>query len=219
MKINVGTSADIVEFRSGKNIWRIGIDVFVFALTQDFGNTSLAIEVVDGFFGGHLAYHTGGPLSYRLRILHSGSHYADGHYDAVRDEWQGRRSPIKFFRDFGELTARYESLLAGADVALYSGLSYAAARKPLALKPLSSLHGVQIRVRGSARGYFAYHLAFLGIPHYVGSSNAELGVRFGEWASQGVRFYLYYNQGLDDFGQYYNRRRTHWGLGFTVDLS
>ena len=218
LKIGVGNALDVIEFRNEENTLRIGIDFFIFARTQDFGNTRLAVDVVDGFFGGHLTYHDAGPLSYRFRILHSGSHYADGHYDAAKGEWQDGKNPIKYFRDFGELVARYESTLAGANLALYSGVSYAAAKKPTTLKSVGSLHGVQITLPSSPRAYLAYNLTLTGVPQYVGSSNAELGLRFGRWISQGARLYAYYNSGLDDFGQYYDRRRTHWGLGFAFDF-
>jgi hypothetical protein len=218
MRIAVGNSIGVLAYTSGPATLSVGVDFFIFAQTHDFGNTRLAIDVVDGYFGGHVALHDDSPWSFRLRILHSGSHFVDGHFDEASGQWVGGRGPIKFFRDFGELVARYEWLLSDFAAAAYTGLSYAVAKKPVGLKPVGTFHGIELHRSAAPRFYLAYNISFMGIPTYFGSNNAELGWRSHDWNGGGFRVYVYYNTGLDDFGQYYDRRRQHWGIGFCVDF-
>ena len=230
LKLDIGSSIDLLECRTGSPAGRlrIGADFFTYALTTSAEGLRLQVDAVDGFFGGHIVYAAPGEdghLALRLRLLHVSGHLIDGHWDHTRMEWIDNKMPIPYTRDFGELTGLYT--WPGRIVALdaYSGLSYATLVRPDNLARYGTLHGFELRSTGllpSFAGrpmslYIADNLAVTGIPVYYGTNNLEFGVKFGEWDGTGIRFYGSYYHGLEVFSQYYYVRTDQWGLGFAFD--
>jgi hypothetical protein len=109
---------------------------------------------------------------------------------------------------------------------LYGGGSYATLVRPETIQRFSGLAGVEVRSRDEVFSTFgkplvlfaAYNLSLSGIPTYVGTNTIEGGVKFGKWNGNGVRLYAGYHHGFEVFGQYYDRYRTYWSLGFGFDV-
>lgn len=232
LKLDIGSTMDLVEYTistgQSKRL-RAGIDFFTYALSTSAQGLRLQIDAVDGFFGGHISFQSADAdsrFSLRLRILHLSAHFIDGHFDNATGTWKNGIEPIPFTKDFGELTAAYETDLSPVGIRFYTGISYATLIRPTEIKRTSTIHGVEIHTLnwpGPVFGrpfclFAADNLSLVGIPSYVGTNNVEFGMKFGEWSASGVRLYISYYSGLTVFSQYYNIRDSQWGLGFAFDM-
>jgi hypothetical protein len=231
MKLDIGSTFDIVEFSFSAERTthiRMGIDFFTYALTTNSEGLRLQVDAVDGFFGGHITFQDKNPgrsLSVRLRLLHVSAHFLDGHYDNATGTWKDGRAPIPYTRDFGECVGAYAWGVESLAFMLYSGISYATLIRPVEIKRVATVHGIEIHSDGignvfsnPCNAYAADNLTFVGVPKYVGTNNLEFGVKFVQWEDRGVKLYASYYSGLEVFSQYYNVRRNQWGLGFAFDV-
>jgi len=230
MKLDIGSTLDLLEYSiSDVQKLRLGIDFFTYALTTSSQGLRLQLDAVDGYFGGHVSYRAdagGNVFGIRLRLLHLSGHFLDGHYDNTTGSWKDGRSPLPFTRDFGECLGRYEWNTTHMSFVVYSGFSYATLVRPVEVKRFSTVHGLEAytsRLTGPVFAkpcnvYAATNLTLAGIPAYIGTTNVEAGVKFGEWSGSGVKLYLSYYSGLSVFSQYYDVRESHWGLGLAFDF-
>lgn len=231
MKLDIGATFDALEYRfaESNSSLRLGIDFFTYALTTNSEGLRLQVDAVDGYFGGHVAFKPGDPLlplSVRLRLLHLSAHFLDGHYNMNTSSWKDGRAPLPFTRDFGELVAAYESSFDPVAFRLYSGFSYATLIRPVEIKRITTLHGIELwspAITGPVFGkpcnlFIAYHLTLSGIPRYQGTNTLEFGAKFGELQGTGIKLYASYYSGLELYSQYYNLRTENWGLGVAFDL-
>jgi hypothetical protein len=232
MKLDIGSTFDLLEYAISNDRatnMRVGIDFFTYVLTTNSEGLRLQVDAVDGFFGGHITYHDWSPsrtLSFRLRLLHLSAHFLDGHYDNAAATWKNGRNPIPFTRDFGEFVGAYTWHRVSVEFMFYSGISYATLIRPVEIKRISTIHGMEVHsanLLGQVFGnpcniYAADNLTLAGVPKYVGTNNLEFGVKFGEWTDRGVKVYLSYYSGLEIFSQYYNVRSDQWGVGFAFDV-
>jgi hypothetical protein len=230
LKLDIGSTLDVLEYRisPGKQL-RLGIDFFTYALTTNAQGLRLQVDAVDGYFGGHFSYRAheeNNTFGMRLRLLHLSAHFLDGHFDTGTGTWTGGRSPLPFTKDFGELIWLYEWNTSFIDVRVYSGASYATLVRPVEIKRFATLHGAEVHTAELTGPVFARpfnlyaaaNLSLAGIPAYVGTTNVEAGVKFGEWSGSGLKLYLSYYRGLSIFSQYYDVRESQWGLGFAFDF-
>ena len=230
LKLDIGTSMDLIAFTidSGGSSIATGIDFFTYALTTSSEGFRLQVDAVDGFFGGHVSFSfPGRDASYevRLRLLHLSAHFVDGHYDLNSGSWRDNRSPLPFTRDFGEILGTIRIHLGGFPLRVYSGFSYATLVRPAEIGRFATLCGLELSsseivpaVLGSRTSlYFACNLTLAAIPSYAGTAAIETGVKFGPTYGRGVRIYGGFTSGPEIFSQYYDLRRTAWGLGFAFD--
>jgi hypothetical protein len=230
LKLNIGTTMDILQYTpSGESVLRLGIEFFTYALSTSNQGLRLQIAAVDGFFGGHVTWSPHGDvpgMRLRLRLLHVSAHLIDGSYDTNTGQWRNNRLPIPYTRDFGELVAAYSDQQGSIHFRVYSGFSYATLVRPSNLKRLNLIAGGEVRSTGfpgSLLGtqtavYLAYHFLLSGAPAYAGGNAVEAGVKIGEWTGSGVKLYLSYDHGPEVFSQFYDMRRTAWGLGLAFDF-
>lgn len=231
LKLDIGTSVDLVVWSADSSApaFAAGIDFFTYALTTSSEGLRLQVDAVDGFFGGHVSCsvsRTGPPVELRLRLLHLSAHFVDGHYDQNARGWKDGREPLPFTRDFGELVCGVWTSLGGVRCRVYSGFSYATLVRPVTIRRFSTLHGVELSsddllppIGGSSTSvYLAGHLTVAGIPSAAGTASVEGGVKFGSTYGRGVRVYGNFVNGPDIFSQYFDMRRTLWGLGFAFDV-
>jgi len=217
LKLGIGNMMDIIEYRDGNSRIRFGADVFVYVRSNTIRGTLLKIDAADGYFGVHFAYHDGSPFRIRFRIFHFSAHLVDGNYNEDTGTWDPSNTPIPFSRNYGEILGAYDWDLTSVSIKAYAGLSYAPVVKPADIRPFATLGGVELRRTGSPNIYAAYNFTLLGVPRYIGSNTAEVGVRLGRWDDHGFRMYLNYFGGLDPFGQYYNVYRRIWSIGIALD--
>ncbi len=233
MRLDIGASVDMLQVMTAMDStdrFRIGIDFFTYALSTNSEGLRLQIDAVDGFFGGHVAYlhdldkHS--RLILRLRLLHISAHFLDGHFNLSTRTWKGNREPIPFTRDFGELLTLYDFPLGEFQARAYGGFSYATLVRPTSIKRFEFQAGFELHsdnLTGTVFSkpfnlYIAENFLLRGIPNYVGTNTVEFGMKFGEWNSTGLKVFASYYAGLDEFSQYFDVRREHWGLGFTFDF-
>lgn len=230
--LDIGSTFDLVAYgpsdeRDGT--LRAGLDLFTYALSTSVSGRRLQIDAVDGFFGGHLLYHLANSnpaLTLRLRIIHRSAHFIDGHYDNGLQQWRGGRAPIPFTRDFGDLLCAGGWNLGAIRLTVYSGLSYSTLVRPVEMRRLGTIHGLEFTsgdLLGELFGrpwsaFGAFNLSVDGIPTYVGTGTLVTGVKFGELTGQGIRVLVGYRTGLEPFGQYYDVRRNFWTLGLMLDV-
>jgi len=230
--LDIGSTLDIAAYApddENAGTFGAGIDFFTYALSTSVAGRRLQIDAVDGFFGGHLAYRltTASPdLAVRFRIIHRSAHFLDGHYDNSLQTWRDGQAPIPFTRDFGDLLVSAGWCIGDAHIALYSAVSYSTLIRPIEMKRISSVHGIELRsgpALGHALGkplnlFAACNLSLDGVPAYVGTGTIEAGAKFGDWDGQGIRVVAGYRNGLEMFGQYYAARRAYWSLGLLFDI-
>ena len=232
LKLDIGSTLDFLQYTlddSGRARIRMGAEFFTYALTTSAEGLRLQVDAVDGFFGGHVLFRLDdGSHAYvvRLRLMHLSAHLVDGHYDTHAGIWKDNRLPLPFTRDFGELLGAATLPVWGMPLTLYSGFSYATLVRPENLRRLTSLHGFDIHTPGGEHRllgkayelYAAFNLTLTGIPAYGGTNVLEGGIKFGQWNGAGIKLYVNYVSGLQVFSQYYNERRSMWGIGFAFEV-
>lgn len=225
LKIDIGSTIDLVEYRIGEagERLRVGADFFAYALSTGYQGKRLQIVAVDGYFGGHASYLRADLLSFRARVMHASGHFLDGNYDAARRQWRDR-DPIPFARDFAELLVAMEPSAGTLAVRVYAGTAYAFLIRPQAIRRWSFLGGAEVHsgeligpVFGRpAHMFLAHHVSLVGIPEYTAANTTEAGIKFGSWGGSGVKIYVSYVSGPDVFSQYFDLRRREWGIGFSL---
>ena len=228
MRLDIGSTFDMLEVRVGDFTGRAGVDFFTYALSTSANGHRLQIDAVDGIFGGNITSSvriSHGCMLFRLRLLHLSAHFLDGHYDNAAGGWKDGQEPIPYTRDFGELTALYESGTTSWLLMPYAGAAYATLVRPVDVQRFSCHAGVTVllpptggTVFGqSFRLYGSLHFTVTGTPAYGGTTRIEGGIRFGEWRGRGIRIYGGYYAGFDAFSQYFTARRSFASLGFAFD--
>jgi hypothetical protein len=207
----------------------LAIDFMAYALSTNYSGKRLQIAVLDGFFGGHGAYRLSlddRNILFRFRIIHNSAHFVDGLWDASSYDWIGKDRPIPFTQDFGEITVADERIFDFGYLKYYSSIAYATMVRPAELEKWFFNAGIELnsnRILGSflqkpINVFFASHNVLAGKPDYKISSNNLLGLKFGEWYAKGLVFYLSYYNGNHKFSEYYFKRVSQFGIGFSVDF-
>ncbi len=230
MKVDIGNAVDVFGYSVDSLTFTAGIDFMAYAYTTGAQGLRLQIDALDGFFGGDisgtLALRDRASIQGRIRILHQSAHMVDGHYLSASNSWIDNRPPIPFTRDFGEVTIAHTLVPSWGTVRFYGGASYASLVRPSSIRRYAFFGGYEIVFRDIAGRiaerasniFFAHHLALDGNPSYVGTNELQAGVKFGEWFGKGPSIYIEYYSGRHMFSEYFDKRLTTIGLGFTVDF-
>jgi hypothetical protein len=218
MEVAIGNALDVFEYQCGNDTLRASVLFFAYALANDYRGYRLKIDAADGFFGIGFTYRTNSPFSLRFRALHLSAHLVDGHYNDELAAWRDGETPFPFSRNYGDLTVAYTDALGSYPMRLYSGISYAPIVKPKEIRKWTVLAGWELRSPGSTHAYATHHFTLMGTPTVIGGNTIEAGVKFGEWYGRGARLFLSYQNGWDNFGEYYNRRHEAVSVGFAFDF-
>jgi hypothetical protein len=218
MKVAIGNAIEMFEYRNGTDTIRLSVLFFAYALANDYRGFRLKIDAADGFFGFGFSYNSQKPLSFRFRALHLSAHLVDGHYNDEAEEWRDGKTPFPFSRNYAEIVAAYTSNIQNLPLRLYAGVSYAAIVKPKTIRRWAALAGWELHSGQGTHAYLAHHFSLLGTPVYIGSNTIEAGVKFGNWQNRGARLFMVYQNGWNNFGEYYNERREFFGVGFAFDF-
>lgn len=230
LKVDIGNSSDLfaISFCDNARL-TLAADFMAYALSTNYAGKRLQIAVLDGFFGGHLAYrrkYKNRNMLMRFRIIHNSAHFVDGLWDAGKKRWIGKDRPIPFTQDFGEITIANEHLLDFGNIKYYGSVAYATMVRPGELEKWSANAGVEINsskifgtvLRKHVNLFFASHNVLAGKPKYQLSTNNLLGIKFGKWYGKGLVLYLSYYNGNHKFSEYYFKRVSQFGLGFNIDF-
>jgi hypothetical protein len=218
MKVAIGNALDVYEYRSGADTLRASALFFAYALANDYRGYRLKIDAADGFFGIGFSYNTASHWSVRFRILHLSAHLVDGHYNDQQEEWRDGKLPFPFSRNYGEIVGVYQWDISGYTLRPYAGIAYAPIVKPVAIRKWSALAGWEAHAPGTTHLYLAHHFTLMGTPTVIGSNTVEAGIKFGRWNARGLRLFLTYQNGWDNFGEYYNVRHEAVAGGFAFDF-
>lgn len=218
MKVAIGNAFEMFQYHSGTDTLRFSLLFFAYALANDYQGFRLKIDAADGFFGLGFSYHTASPFSFRFRIIHLSAHLVDGHYNDATEKWRDNKVPFPFSRNYGEVVAAYSSSTRAFPYRLYAGIGYAPIIKPGEIRSISALAGWELHTPGTTHAYIAHHFSLLGTPTYIGSNTIESGVKFGNASGRGIRIFLVYQNGWNNFCEYYNEREEFLGAGFAVEF-
>ena len=232
MRLDIGAAYDILAYQPASDTtisFRLGAELFAFALTTSYQGLHLQVDAVDGYFGGHLVYQqrraATSPML-RLPILHLSSHFIDGHFRLETKTWIDGQLPRPYSRDCAELTAAYTMGPADWSVMLYAGFLHAWFVRPADMTRFNTCQGVVARTArwiGPVLGhptnlYLADHFMLSGVGKLSGTNILEGGIKFGEWNGGGMKLYVSYQSGMEIYHQYYDVKRDNVGIGFALDV-
>ncbi len=230
LKVDIGNSSDLFAISFAENDrLTFAIDFMAYALSTNYAGKRLQIAVLDGFFGGHGAYrlkYENRNILMRFRIIHNSAHFVDGLWDVSTNDWIGEDEPIPFTQDFGEITVADEHIYNFGNLKYYSSVAYATMVRPTELEKWFFNAGFEInsnQIFGNVLGkpvnlFLASHNVFAGKPEYQFSTSDLMGVKFGNWYGKGLTFYLSYYNGNHVFSEYYFKRVSQFGIGFSIDF-
>lgn len=231
LKVDMGNNTDLVKLNFLKDNISLaaGIEFMGYALSTNSNKSRLQIDALDGFFGGNISFkrkYEKSELNIRLRILHNSAHFVDGHYDFSRNMWIDSSKSIYFTKNFYELTVAHQLNTNFGYFKYYGGGSYSFFVRPSTIKRINSHAGFELAFKNLLGKVFekdeniflAEHFNLAGYHKYVGSQQAMLGIKFGEWERKGVTIYLSYYTGLNFFDAYYGSKISRFGIGFYVDF-
>jgi len=222
LRLDIGTSRDILQLKSGEETISFGADLFTFTRLRSNDNFKFPVETIDFFFGingGFNKYDGDREYGVRIRLSHLSAHLVDGRYDVHSNEWVDGRDPFTFSKEFIELFPYYR--ISGFRV--YLGLTYIFHIIPEVINkgiyqvgfdyyimPLSS---------GSITPFIAYDFKLNGINEiYFGNSIAKLGVKFGSPLSRGFSVLISYISGKSIHGELFDLTENYFNIGFNLDL-
>lgn len=231
LKVDIGNNIDLIaiHFPRSNSKLTFGIEFMAYALSSSFEGKRLQIDAIDGFFGGNAIFSkmmSDNKVIARFRFIHNSAHLVDGSYIKTEGKWKNDVLPIPYTKDFGELTLARKHYFDQSILQYNIGLSYASHVRPLELKKFSANFGFELALKNifgeifdrENNFFIADFLSFEGIPKYVGSNNLIGGIKFGEWESKGVVFYLSYYTGRNMFSEYFYEKVSKFGIGFFIDF-
>ena len=222
LRLDIGTSRDILQLKSGEETISFGADLFTFTRLRSNENFKFPVETIDFFFGinGGFNKHDGDrEYGVRIRLSHLSAHLVDGRYDVHSNEWVDDRDPFTFSKEFIELFPYYR--ISGFRV--YLGLTYIFHIIPEVINKGVYQAGFDYYIlpvsNGSITPFVAYDFKLSGINDtYFGNSIAKLGVKFGSPLSRGFSVLISYISGKSIHGELFGLTENYFNFGFNLDL-
>ncbi len=222
LRLDIGTSRDILQLNSGEETISFGADLFTFTRLRSNDNFKFPVETIDFFFGINAGYNKhDGVREYglRIRLSHLSAHLVDGRYDVHSREWINGRDPFTFSKEFIEFFPYYR--VSGFRV--YLGLTYIFHIIPEIINKRIYQVGFDYYIlpfsNGSITPFIAYDFKLSGINNtYFGNSIAKLGVKFGSPLSRGFSILISYISGKSIHGELFDLTENYLNIGFNLDL-
>ena len=222
LRLDIGTSRDILQLISGEETISFGADLFTFTRLRSNDNFKFPVETIDFFFGINAGYKKqDGDKEYglRVRLSHLSAHLVDGRYDVHSSEWVNGREPFTFSKEFIEFFPYYR--VSGFRV--YLGLTYIFHIIPEIINKGIYQVGFDYYIlpfsNGSITPFIAYDFKLNGINNtYFGNKVAKLGVKFGSPYSRGFSILISYLSGKSIHGELFDLTEDYFNIGFNLDL-
>ena len=222
LRLDIGTSRDILQLRSGEETISFGADLFTFTRLRSNDNFKFPVETIDFFFGINAGFNKhDGVREYglRIRLSHLSAHLVDGRYDVHSSEWINGRDPFTFSKEFIEFFPYYR--VSGFRV--YLGLTYIFHIIPEIINKGIYQVGFDYYIlqfsNGSITPFVAYDFKLNGINDtYFGNNIAKLGVKFGSPLSRGFSILISYISGKSIHGELFDLTENYLNIGFNLDL-
>jgi hypothetical protein len=228
LQLNIGTTSDIYEQKSGNSTLSFGADLFTYTRLQSNNNFRFPVETIDYFFGinsGYKIINGSKQYGFRLRLSHISTHLADGSFDkslptgqAGSGQWENGIEPFVYSREFLELFPFYQT----GGFRGYVGLTYL-------FHVIPDVFGRGIYQAGfdyyltslisrTASPFIAYDFKLLQINKYSGNNVLAAGIKFGRYDKKGFSILYSYFCGKSVQGQFYNLNERYSSIGINLDL-
>jgi hypothetical protein len=219
--LSIGNSMDMVHFRNGNGAISIGADLFTWTLLRKEDNFRFPVDAVDYLFGINFGYkqtNKNNSYGFRGRISHISAHFADGHYDAVSQQWRNYISPSVYSREFVELIPFYEF----CDLRIYGGMTYLFHVAPATIHKDNYQVGfdyyVKTYVDEKIVPFVGYNLNIDHIDKYNGNNSIVVGIKFGNPDGRGLSLLYRYYSGTSLHGEYFAYSEKYSSVGLNLDL-
>lgn len=221
VRIDIGTSRDIILFKSDAEQISIGADLFTYTRTRTESNFKFPVETVDYLFGINSGYKINcGSTEWgaRFRFSHISAHLVDGNYDSKNNEWRGGRDPFVYSKEFFEIIGYYKIV----SLRIYTGITYNIHIIPNEIKKVTFQAGFDYYAKSFSSFAFipfiAYDFKLTGIDKYSGNHVVAGGVKFGEPTSRGFSILVSYLAGKSVHGEFFDLNENYLTLGINLDI-
>lgn len=226
LKLDIGTSLDIIGLKEYNSLYSFGVDFFTFSNLRSEPNFKFPVDAIDYLFGINFNYkkplNKEITLSGRLRISHISSHFEDGHkYSRIDTIF----TPVVYSREFINIAAIFDHKGSKNFLLRYLiGAEYLFKTIPDDFGTLSGQFGIEFRYAFNnwLTYYFSDEIRLIKVnsidDKFNFNNNVETGFRFGFSNKRGLNIFFTYYDGQDYKGQYFNRMTNYKAMGFSVDI-
>jgi hypothetical protein len=226
VKIDIGTSRDIIKWYLPVSNLSIGADFFTYTRARSEANFKFPVETIDYLFGvnvGYINYFYYNEFGARLRFSHISAHLVDGYYDSKTESWLNGREPFVYSKEFFELIAYYKIY----GIRVYGGFTYNIHIIPDEIKKSVFQVGFDYYPFWLSTDLFtpfiAYDFKLTGIERYSGNNILSIGIKFSEptsrgFTSRGFSILVSYFSGKSVHGEFYDINETYFTIGINLDI-
>jgi len=221
IRIDIGTSHDIVQWQMKENNFSIGADFFTYTRARSENNFKFPVVMVDYLFGLNGGYKNKTEQyewGTRLRFSHISAHLVDGYYDSESESWMDGREPFVYSKEFFELLAYYKIY----NIRVYGGITYNIHIVPKEIKNEIFQTGFDYFSEQLQTSLFipfiAYDFKLTGINEYSGNNIISAGIKFGSPESRGFSILASYFSGKSVHGEFYNVSESYATIGINLDI-
>jgi hypothetical protein len=208
----IGATVEMLRYSPpDQTRWAFGFFGSGFIWLDQYGAT-FPMRDSDWYAGFYLSQATG-PFSYCLEAVHQSSH--------LGDSLDGLQDPLLYNGEYLNFTASFQP---SEDLRLYAGGGAWTHLEPPDKSFFASLgteiYSAPIDLGGTfLRGYGTLHLKWKDQAGGTLNKTVQLGVqwKFKKEESRALRFALVYYNGNHEFGQFYQDRDEHLGIGVYFD--
>ena len=221
VRIDIGTSRDVIHWVSKENDFSVGADFFTYTRARSEDNFKFPVETVDYLFGvngGYINKSEKSEWGARLRFSHISAHLVDGYFDAESGSWLNGREPFVYSKEFFELIAYYKIY----GLRVYGGVTYNIHIVPDEIKKGILQAGFDFYAESLRTSLFtpfiAYDFTLTGIEEYTVNNIVSMGIKFGEPTSRGFSILASYFSGKSVHGEFYDINENYWTIGVNLDI-
>jgi hypothetical protein len=222
LQLNIGTSRDVVQIKSGKENISLGADFFTFTRLRSESSFKFPVETIDYLFGVNAGYKlidSTKEIGVRFRFSHISAHLVDGRFDEKLNEWIEGRNPFTFSKEFIELFPYYRI----DGFRIYLGLTYIVSVTPSIINKGIYQAGFDYYILPLSSGFItpfvAYDFKLSGIDDIYSDNNiVKAGVKFGKPFARGFSILFAYFSGKSVHGEFFDLSENYFSVGFNLDL-
>ncbi len=221
IRLDIGTSQDILHLNNQNNIFSFGADLFTFTRLRSENDFHFPVETIDYLFGLNSSFRKifeNYEVGIRFRFSHISAHLVDGRFDKATNQWREGRLPLVYSREFLELFP----FIRFKDLRFYAGLTYIFHSSPKYVKKGIYQLGFDYFATqfsfSSITPFVAYDFKLNGNEKYVGNNFINFGLKIGQFNKKGFSIYYSYISGMSVHGEYLGVKENYSSIGFNLDL-
>jgi hypothetical protein len=221
IRLDIGTSADIFLYKSGKEYLSFGADLFTYTRLRGKSSFHFPVETIDYLFGinsGYKIVDDDKEYGFRFRFSHISAHLVDGAFDNNIKNWRNGRSPRTYSRELFELFPFYRF----NGLRIYTGFTYLVHVNPdfvgKGIYQMGFDYFTDKFIAGVITPFLAYDFKLIKINKYSGNNILAAGIKFGSYYSKGISLTVSYYSGKSVHGEYFNLNESYTTLGINLDI-